>query len=193
MAICRGVRPPPSDPVDAFASRPAPEAAALFLLLAGASGVGKSSVREAIAPRLEPEIVCVELRDVVTIPPWPTTAWRQESTEAAVRMALELQSEGRHLLLAGDPVAPGEVLAAPSADRLSAIRGCLLDAEPADQEARLRGRGDPDALLPDHLAFAAWMRAHAEDPSHMPHVLTADGWPEMRWDRWLDRSAGDPS
>jgi hypothetical protein len=29
--------------------------------------------------------------------------------------------------------------------------------------------------------------------THMPHVLTADGWPGMRWDRWLDRRRGDPS
>ena len=32
-------------------------------------------------------------------------------------------------------------------------------------------------------AFAEWMRRHAADPLHMPHVLTTGGWDEMRWDR----------
>lgn len=164
----------------------------MFLLITGASGVGKSSVRAAIAAELEPGVVCVELGGVVAIPPWPTKVWRQESTEAVVRLALELQAEGRHLLLSGDPVTPGEVLAAPSADRLDGIRACLLHADPESQEERLRGRGDPAALLPDHVAFAAWMSAHAEDPSHMPEVLTADGWEEMRWERWLGRGRDDP-
>jgi hypothetical protein len=164
----------------------------VFLLITGASGTGKSSAWARIAPELEPEVVCVELADVVPIPPAPTLAWRQRSTEAVVRRALELQAEGRHLLLAGDPVAPGEVLAAPSADRLDAIRACLLHADPEQQEARLRGRGESPDLLPAHLGFAAWMRGHAADPSHMPEVLTTDGWNEMRWDRWTDRPSGDP-
>jgi predicted ABC-type ATPase len=83
----------------------------MLLLITGASGTGKSSVRASLAPELEPEIACVELGHVVSVPPWPTIAWRQESTEAVVRKALELQAEGRHLLLAGDSVAPAEVLA----------------------------------------------------------------------------------
>jgi hypothetical protein len=164
----------------------------MFLLVTGASGTGKSSARAAIAAELAPEVVCVELAEVVSIPAWPTLAWRQESTEAAVRLALEHQAEGRHLLLAGDPVAPGEVLAAPSADRLDAVRACLLHADPAAQEARLRGRGDPESLLPDHVAFAAWMRGHATDPTHVPEVLTGGGWDGMRWERWVDRTADDP-
>jgi hypothetical protein len=164
----------------------------MFLLITGASGTGKSSVRKALAAELEPEVVCVELGSVVPIPAWPTIVWRQESTEAVVRLALELQDEGRHLLLSGDPVTPGEVLAAPSADRLDGIRACLLHADPEVQEARLRGRGDPPALFPDHVAFDAWMRRHADDPSHLPEVLTNNAWEEMRWERWIDRRADDP-
>ena len=156
----------------------------MFLLITGASGVGKSSVREAIAASLEPRVRCVELRDVVPIPPFPDLAWRQQSTEQVVQLALELQEEGRHLLLSGDPVAPGEVLAAPSAERLERIAACLLDCAPEVQRARLLARGDPPATLPDHLAFAAWMREHAADPGHMPEVLTTNGWEQMRWERW---------
>jgi hypothetical protein len=164
----------------------------MLLLITGASGTGKSSVRAALAPELEPEVICVELGGVVPIPARPTVAWRQESTEAVVRLALELQSEGRHLLLSGDPVTPGEVLAAPSADRLEDIRACLPHADPEVQEARLRDRGDLPALFPDHVAFDAWMRCHAVDPSHVPEVLTTNAWEEMRWERWIDRRTGDP-
>jgi hypothetical protein len=165
----------------------------MFLLITGASGMGKSSVRERLAPQLEPEVACVELGSVFSIPPSPTIAWRQESTEAVVRLALELQAEGRHLLLSGDPVAPAEVVAAPSADQLDGIRALLLHADPEQQEARLRGRGDPASLIPDHVAFAAWMRAHAEDPSHLPEVLTTGAWEAMRWERWTGRDADDPT
>jgi hypothetical protein len=164
----------------------------VFLLVTGASGTGKSSARAAIAAELAADVACIELAEVVPIPSWPTLRWRQESTEAVVRLALEHQAQGRHLLLAGDPVAPGEVLAAPSADRLDGVRACLLHADPESQEARLRRRGDPPALFPDHVAFAAWMRGHAADPSHMPEVLTTGGWDGMRWERWIDRTPGEP-
>jgi hypothetical protein len=91
----------------------------------------------------------------------------------------------RHLLLSGDPVAAGEVLAAPSADRLDAIAVCLLDVDRDAQAARLMARGDDPALLVHHLAFADWMRRHAADPHHRPEVLHNDGWEQMRWDRWI--------
>jgi hypothetical protein len=117
---------------------------------------------------------------------FPNIEWRQQATEATVNRALRLQAQGRHLLLSGDPVAAGEVLAAPSADKLDAVAVCLLDIDPDTQAARLRERGDDPALLADHQAFAGWMRAHACDPRHMPHVLSGHGWEEMRWERWHD-------
>ncbi|MDT5324167.1 MAG: hypothetical protein QOF25_1319 [Mycobacterium sp.] len=87
--------------------------------------------------------------------------------ERAVARAGRLDADGRDLLLAGDPVAPGEVLAAPSAPGVD-IAVCLLDVDEATQQRRLRGRGDPEELLSRHAAFAEWMRRHAEDPAHMP-------------------------
>jgi len=139
----------------------------VFLLLTGASGAGKSTTRRLIAGELAPETECVELGHVVSFPPVPTIAWRQQAAEAVVQRALTLQAEGRHLLLAGDPVAAGEVVAAPSADKLDAIAVCLLDVSPEVQAARLARRGDDPRLFADHIAFAQWMREHARDPGHV--------------------------
>jgi hypothetical protein len=157
--------------------------ARVFLLVTGASGAGKSSVRALVEPELSPAVECVELGRLVGVPAIPTKAWRQCATEAAVRRALELQREGRHLLLSGDPVAAGELVATPSAPALEGVAICLLDLSPAAQGARLATRGDDPALLHHHQAFAEWMRRHAEDPLHMPHVLSDGGWGEMCWDR----------
>ncbi|MGO9959025.1 MAG: hypothetical protein ACLP50_24175 [Solirubrobacteraceae bacterium] len=161
----------------------------MFLLVTGASGAGKSTVRRAITPRLAPEVECVELLDIVVRPAVPGIAWRHRATEAVVQQALELQTQGRHLLLSGDPVGAGEVVAAPSAGGLDGVAVCLLDVSPDAQAARLAHRGDDPSLLPHHQAFAEWMRGHARDPRHMPHVLSLNGWEAMRWDRW---SAMDP-
>ena len=116
----------------------------MLLLLTRASGVGKSTCRIAIEEALGDELDCVELRDVVAIPPAPDVAWRQRSVEAVV---------------------------------------CLLDCDAASQTERLRRRGDPEELLPRHVAFADWMREHVRDPGHMPEVIMEGGWAAMRWER----------
>lgn len=156
----------------------------MLLLVSGASGVGKSTARLVAAPVLGDGVESVELWHLGPIPPVPTIAWRQEMTEVAVQRAIALAADGRHLLLAGDPVAPGEVLAAPSADRID-VAVLLLDADAEAQTARLRARGEPEELLHLHQAFADWMRRHATDPAHVPDALTTDAWPAMRWERWV--------
>ena len=96
-----------------------------------------------------------------------------KSTCRVVQRAL---AGDRDLLLAGDPVAPGELIAAPSADRLDRIAVCLLACDAASQTERLRRRDDPEELLPRHVAFADWMREHMRDPGHMPEVIMSNGW-----------------
>jgi len=120
-------------------------------------------VREAIAGELAPDVEAVELRHLENVPAVPDIAWRQRMAERAVARSRVLDAQGRHLLLAGDPVAPGEVLAAPSATSVD-IAVCLLDVAEDTQRARLRRRGDPEELLPHHVAFAAWLRRHARNP-----------------------------
>ncbi|HEY4096381.1 MAG TPA: hypothetical protein VGM33_12755 [Baekduia sp.] len=158
----------------------------MFLLITGASGAGKSTVRAMVDQELSPLVECVELTHVLPLSAPPTLVWRQQATEAAVRRAVELQAEGRHLLLAGDPVAAAEVVAAPSAPSLDAIAVCLLDLSPDAQATRLAHRGDDPALLHHHHAFAEWMRRHADDPLHMTNVISTGAWEQMRWERLSD-------
>lgn len=155
----------------------------MLLLITGASGVGKTTVRTLVAPELSPTVECVELLHLSERPLAMTRIWRQQTAEAAVRRAVELQASGRHLLLAGDPVPAVELVAAPSAAELDAIAVCLLDASAEAQAERLTARGDPPELLPHHQAFAEWMRNQTSDPLHMTHVVSDAGWEEMRWQR----------
>jgi hypothetical protein len=162
----------------------------MLLVVSGASGVGKSTARLRATPLLGAQFEPVELMHFAPIPSVPTIAWRQETVERAVRRAIELDGEGRHLLLAGDPVPAGEVLAAPSADRID-VAVCLLDADPEEQNARLDARLDPPELRHLHLAFAEWLRRHAVDPQHVTEALTNDCWPQMRWERWIGADVAD--
>jgi hypothetical protein len=155
----------------------------VLLLITGASGVGKSTIRAAVEPQVSPLVECVELKHLTRLPPARTLGWRQQTAETAVRRAVDLQACGRHLLLAGDPVAAVEVVAAPSAPHLDAIAVCLLDASPEAQRERLTARGDDPQLLVHHQAFAEWMRRQASDPLHMLHVVSDRGWDQMHWER----------
>lgn len=155
----------------------------MLLLVTGASGVGKSTVRTLVEEELAPTVASVELAYVLPLRAAPTLVWRQQAAEEAVRRAIELQPLGRHVLLSGDPVAAAEVVAAPSAPLLDGIAVCLLDASPEAQTARLTARGDDPSVLHHHHAFAEWMRRSASNPLHMPEVITTNGWDQMRWDR----------
>jgi len=163
----------------------------MFFLVTGASGVGKSTVRKIISEEFGNSITCAELAHLGLIPEW-SLSWRQRAVERAVQIALEAQNAGRHFLLCGDPIPPGEVYAAPSAPRLAAISTCLLDASPEAQQARLLSRGDDPNLTPHHLAFAAWMRGHAKDHLDRPEVIIHNGWDQMQWDRWTKLPPGNP-
>ena len=139
----------------------------MLLLVTGASGVGKSTARVHAMKLLDDTFSGIELGHLGEIPAVRTIAWRQECVEVACRRAIALAEEGRHLVLAGDPIAAGEALAVPSADQVD-IAVCLLDADEASQSARLDARQDPMEIRHLHHGFAEWMRAHAVDPSHVP-------------------------
>ncbi|RRO13115.1 hypothetical protein EIL87_26080 [Saccharopolyspora rhizosphaerae] len=161
----------------------------MLLLVSGASCVGKTTARLHARHQLDESFETAELFTLGAIPAVPTVAWRQQQVEVAVRRAIDLEAEGKHLLFAGDPVPVGEVLAAPSADRI-VVAACLLDVDEQTHLDRLARRGDPEELVPLHQGFATWLRAHATDPGHVPEAVTQDGWSDMRWERWTDRSPG---
>lgn len=161
----------------------------MLLLVTGASGVGKTTARIHATKLLDSTFEAAELWHLGPIPAVPTVRWRQQQVDVAVRRATELAREGRHLLLAGDPIPAGEVLAAPSAGEVD-VAVCLLDADARSQSARLDARNDPPELRHLHLGFADWMRVHAVDPSYVPEAVTTDSWEQMRWDRWVGRAPG---
>ena len=124
-------------------------------------------------------------------------AWRHRADEQWLRRALEYQSEGTDLLLAGQTPL-GELLSAPSAPELEAVSACLIDCDDDIRLARLQARG-PEWLartagdLQHYLDWAAWMRGHASDPAWSTDVIRHDGTEsEMHWARLDGWSAGDP-
>lgn len=155
----------------------------MLLSLSGASGVGKSTVlTELQRSGLGPDITCVEF-DSIGVPEDADTAWRHSAIERWVRFSIDEQDAGRHVLLAGQ-VPPGELLAAPSADRLDGIAVHVLHCSPAMQERRLIGRGEPGDSLIHHLRFGTWFHRHAMDPTFQPEVIRVGSAVPMAWERW---------
>jgi RNase adaptor protein for sRNA GlmZ degradation len=76
-------------------------------------------------------------------------------------------------------------------DELDGIAVCLLDVDERAQTARPSARGDDPALFVHHIAFASWMRRHAQAPDHMLGVLRDSGWDAMRWERVAERDRPD--
>jgi hypothetical protein len=142
----------------------------MFFLVTGASGVGKTTVRKLIEPELGGEVVACELGSLGITPEW-ALRWRHQAVEKVVQLAVKEQESGKHFLLCGDPVPPGELYAAPSAVKLDGIEVCLLDISAEKQRERLASRGDPTDLIPAHLAFADWMRRHVQDHRYRPEVI----------------------
>ena len=118
--------------------------------------------------------VC-ELATLGITPEW-SLRWRQKTVEHVVQLALKQQEIGKHFLLCGDPVPPGELYAAPSAHQLERIEVCLLDVSPEKQMERMTLRGEPAELIPRHIAFADWMRQHVLDHRYRPDVIINNGW-----------------
>ena len=167
----------------------------MFFLLFGSSAAGKTVALDELRGRVTN--LAVHDFDEIDVPPGADTAWRHRANEEWIGRALEPQSRGTDVLLAGQTPL-GELLAAPSAVRLEGISACLLDCEDAARIARLEARGPEwfartGGALQDYLNWAAWMRGHAADPAWRPEVIQHEAtMDEMRWTRWSTWRAGDP-
>ena len=162
----------------------------MLLLVTGASGSGKSATLAAVAEKFRTEsIACAEF-DSIGVPADADTEWRHGAVERWVQHAIGEQLQGRHLILFGQ-VPVGELLAAPSADRLDGIAACLLHCSPGNRRERLIARGKREDELADHLAFGRWFYMHMTDPTYQPEVIKVRTEVPMRWDRWSAWSAGD--
>jgi hypothetical protein len=166
---------------------------ALLFLLFGSSAAGKTFALNQLRGRVDD--LAIHDFDEIGVPPRADTAWRHGADEQWLRRALEYQSEGTDLLLAGQTPF-GELLAAPSAPRLEAVSACLIDCDDQMRIARLRARG-PEWFartageFQDYLNWAAWMRGHAADPSWRTEVIRDDATDNaMHWER-LDGWRGD--
>jgi hypothetical protein len=167
----------------------------MFFLLFGSSAAGKTFALDTLRERLSD--LAIHDFDEVGVPPGADTSWRHRANETWVRRALEYQTQGTDLLLAGQTPF-GELLATPSAPLLEGISACLIDCNDNTRVARLRARG-PEWFarsagdFQDYLNWAEWMRRHASDPSWCVDVIRHPSTEaEMRWERWSDWRAGDP-
>ena len=153
----------------------------LFLLI-GSSAAGKTFALDELRRRgLD---MAIHDFDEIGVPPGADQAWRRRSNEVWIRRALDLQAEGRDLLLAGQtPYA--ELLASPSATLLDAVAVCLIDCDDETRLARIRARGPEwlsrsGAELADYLAWAEWLRRHAGEPGGRLATVDTSGVPVER-------------
>jgi hypothetical protein len=163
----------------------------MLFSLTGASGAGKSSVLAYLSEvDWGADVECVEF-DSIGVPAGADTAWRHAAVERWVQRALAVQERGGHLVLCGQ-VPMGELLAAPSADRLDGIAVCVLHCSPEVRRSRLLGRGEDPGAIVHHNRFGEWFLAHTLDPTHAPEVIRVPSDVPMQWSRWADLSPGDP-
>ena len=167
----------------------------MLFLLFGASAAGKTFALKPLQDRV-PDLAIHDF-DEIGVPRRADTAWRHRANEEWVRRALDYQTAGTDLLLAGQTPF-GELLATPSAPLLDAISACLIDCDDDTRVARIRSRG-PEWVVQstgdvrDHLNWAEWMRRHASDPTWRTDVIRDSATEsEMDWMRWSDWTADDP-
>jgi hypothetical protein len=160
----------------------------MLFLVTGASGSGKSACLSRLQSRL-PEIDWRDFDDLPSIP--ANTAERQIATEHWLQLAAENAQKNISTGIAGTVIL-GEVLACPSATKLSSVHAVLLDCHDVVRIDRIRARdADPVWASQEMLSWAAWQRMHAVDPQWRQDVIQTPGAPGMQWERWRDWRRGD--
>ena len=163
----------------------------MLLLVTGSSCSGKSTIARVIGGSLTN--VVAHDSDEHGVPSNADTAWRQADLRQWVLQARELERRGVDLLLTGQsPI--GELLAVPEADELD-LAVCLVDVGDRTRAQRLEHRdpGQWSAEAKDRFNnWARWHRLHADDPAHLPDVITTNATAGMQWDRWRGWTRDEP-
>ncbi len=153
----------------------------MFLLVSGAAASGKSTIAKNLPSRVE-NLVCHDYDERSVTDEYA----RCQQLEQWVQLALKHQQAGQDFLLTShSPL--GELLACPSARKLSEISTCLLDCSDPVRIQRMRKRGFDPQWPPDQdvLNWASWHRMHAWDPQWEQHVIIGNGPPEHSYDCWI--------
>lgn len=146
-------------------------------IVSGASGSGKSSCIPYLKNKLN-DITIYDF-DTIGVPLNADKAWRQESTELWLKKHLGNEMD---TCLCGQVVL-GEVLACPSAVKLSKINFCFLDCSDIVRIQRLkeRKREEPNQ---DTLSWASWLRVHNNLPSWHQDVIKSNAWEGLNFSVW---------
>jgi len=154
----------------------------MFFLVSGSAASGKSTSAKYLPSRLK-NIVCHDYDEKR-----PTDKdTRCLQLEEWIQLALIQEQEDRDFLLTShSPL--GELLACPSACRLTGISACLLDCSDRVRIQRMRTRGIDLKWPPSQrvLNWASWHRMHAWDPQWEQHVIKGNGSAEHDYDRWIN-------
>lgn len=149
--------------------------------MSGAAASGTSTVAKSLPSRLE-NLICQDYDERVATDEYT----RCGQLEEWVQLALSYQREGKDFLLTShSPL--GELLACPSARRLTGISACLLDCSDPARIQRMRKRGVDPRWPPsqDVLNWAAWHQMHAWDPQWEQHVIVGNRPPEHSYNCWI--------
>ncbi|MEM7115355.1 MAG: hypothetical protein AAF614_23135 [Chloroflexota bacterium] len=152
----------------------------MFFLVSGAAASGKSTLAKNLSAYSE-ALVCHDADERVM----KDADTRCQQLEEWVQLALRHQHDGCDFLLTThSPL--GELLACPSAIKLSGIAACLLDCRDTIRIQRMRDRGfDPEWPPSQHvLNWASWHRMHAWEPRWEQNVITESGTTEHDHSRW---------
>ena len=160
----------------------------MIYFVTGASGAGKTACLETLR-KLCPEVMFYDF-DEVGVPEGADKKWRQRTTEHWLRTAIENEASMRDTCISGGAIF-GEILACPSAPKVSGIELCLLDCYDTVRIERLKNRGTHGATQ-DMLCWAAWQRMHLVDPQWRQDVIRDDSAEEILWGRWENWQQGDP-
>jgi hypothetical protein len=159
----------------------------MFFLVSGAAAAGKSTLLRNISLQTE-DLECHDHDEKRVVDAYT----RCQQLEEWVQSALQLQQQGHgFLLVSHSPL--GELLACPSAPKLTGISACLLDCSDIVRVTRMRKRGVDPRWPPtqDVLSWAAWHRVYAWDPQWEQHVIVGNGPAGHSYDRWTNWKQND--